>query len=73
MTTALPTEGFCKLDAVLAAIPVSRAKWYEGVKGGIYPKPVKLDGRNVAWRVTDIRNVISRIEQQNQNSTQTLG
>ncbi|MCQ8119825.1 helix-turn-helix transcriptional regulator [Methylomonas rosea] len=73
MTIALPTEGFAKLDTVLAAIPISRAKWYEGVKSGLYPRPVRLDGRSVAWRVEDIRSVINRINEKNQNQTLTLG
>ena len=70
MTTSLPQEGFAKLSVVLAVVPVCRAKWYAGIKSGLYPKPVRLDGRNVAWRVNDIRAVIQRIEQQqNRNST----
>lgn len=69
MTTSLPQEGFAKLGAVLSVIPVSRSKWYAGVKDGTYPKPVRLNGRNVAWRVKDIRAVIADLEQKNQQST----
>ena len=39
-------------------IPVSRTTFLDGVKSGIFPKPVKLGGRTNAWRVQDIRILI---------------
>lgn len=56
---ALPAEGFARLPQVLAAIPVSRSTWWNGVKSGRYPKPVKLGPRTTAWRVEDIRNLFA--------------
>ena len=41
-------------------IPVSRSTWWQGVKTGRYPKPVKLGPRITAWRVEDIRVLIER-------------
>lgn len=55
---SLPAEGFARLPQVLAAIPVSRSTWWNGVKSGKYPKPVKLGPRTTAWRVDDIRSLI---------------
>lgn len=36
-------------------IPVSRATWYQGIKDGRFPKPIKLGERIPVWRVEDIR------------------
>jgi predicted DNA-binding transcriptional regulator AlpA len=38
---------------------VSKSTWWAGVKSGRFPKPVKLGPRTTAWRVEDIRNLIS--------------
>ena len=54
----LPSEGFVRLDAVLAVIPVSRSTWWAGVRSGRFPAPVKLSPRITAWRVEDIRKLI---------------
>ena len=40
-------------------IPVSKTAWYEGVKTGRYPKPVKLGPRTVAWRLSEIQTLIA--------------
>ncbi|MFW6249071.1 MAG: helix-turn-helix transcriptional regulator [Bacteroidota bacterium] len=39
-------------------IPISRSQWWEGVKQGIYPKPVKLGQRITAWRISDIERLL---------------
>ena len=60
----LPTEGFVRLKGVIAPngpIPVSRSTWWQGVKDGKYPPPVKLSENVTAWRVEDIRDLIDRI------------
>ena len=56
---SLPAEGFARLPQVLAAIPVSRSTWWNGVKSGRYPSPLKLGPRTTVWRVEDIRNLIA--------------
>lgn len=48
-----------RLPTVLAHIPVSRSGWWQGVKTGRYPAPVKLSTRCVAWRSADIRALIA--------------
>jgi len=65
----LPETGFVRLSNIIgdakadppipAIIPVSRSTWLEGVKNGRYPRPVKLGPRIAAWRVSDIRDLIS--------------
>lgn len=47
-----------RLKDVLTIYPVSRTSWYEGVKSTLYPKPVRLGKRTVAWRRADIDALI---------------
>ena len=58
----LPATGFVRLPSILAPhgpIPVSKSSWWQGIKDGRYPKPVKLGPRITAWRVEDIRALIN--------------
>lgn len=57
---ALPAHGFLRLPQVLAVFPVSKTSWYRGIENGVYPQPVQLSARTVAWRVDDIRSLIER-------------
>jgi prophage regulatory protein len=64
----LPPTGYLRLSQILGnkktnpptppLIPVSKSSWWEGVRIGRYPKPVKLGPRTTAWRVEDIRQLI---------------
>ena len=57
----LPRSGFLRLSAILGPagpIPVSKSTWWEGVRRGRYPAPVKLGPRITAWRVEDILKLI---------------
>lgn len=54
----LPETGFLRLKQVLQFFPVSRSSWWDGVKQGRYPQPVKLSPRVTAWRAEDIRALI---------------
>lgn len=66
----LPETGFVRLPNIIGdtkadppippIIPVSKSTWWAGVKSGRYPRPVKLGPRITAWRVEDIRELISR-------------
>ena len=61
----LPHAGFVRLSAIIGngrPIPVSRSTWWAGVRDGRYPRPVKLGPRITAWRVEDIRRLISSCE-----------
>lgn len=42
-------------------LPISRTTFLEGIRSGKYPAPVKLGGRTNAWRVEDIRQLISNL------------
>lgn len=53
--------GFLRLPDVLELIPVGKTCWWEGVKKGRFPKPVKLSVRCVAWRAEDIKSLIDQL------------
>lgn len=50
-----------KLPEVLGCFPVSRSRWYQGVKDGEFPKPVRLGPGAVAWRESDITRLIDSL------------
>ncbi|EHL32306.1 helix-turn-helix transcriptional regulator [Legionella drancourtii] len=62
----LPQTGFLRLAQILgsskypALIPVSKSTWWEGVKTGRFPQPIKLGPRITAWRVEDILKLIDK-------------
>lgn len=39
-------------------LPIGKSTWWQGVKSGKFPKPVKLGERTTAWRVEDIRKLM---------------
>ena len=56
--------GFLRINQILgddthpAIIPIGRTSWWNGVKSGRFPKPVKLGARTTAWRVEDIKALV---------------
>jgi len=66
----IPETGYLRLWQILgnpkanppipAIIPISKSSWWLGVKTGRYPQPFKLGPRTTVWRVSDIRELISR-------------
>ncbi len=67
MAYQLPETGFLRLPQIIGdpdkglppIIPVKKTCWWEGVRSGRFPKPVKLGPRIAAWRVEDIRALIA--------------
>jgi len=63
----LPETGFLRLPQIIGdakrgivpIIPVKKSCWWDGVKSGRFPKPVKLGTRVTVWRVEDIRALIA--------------
>ena len=53
-----PKDGLVRVSQIIAPngpIPVSKAKWWEGVKNGEFPQGIKLTKGITAWRAVDIR------------------
>ena len=57
----LPNEGFVRLPVVLEILGVKKSYFWEQVKEGRFPKPIKLGQRISLWRVEDIRRLIIEI------------
>jgi prophage regulatory protein len=57
----IPETGFLRLPQVLSVIPLGKTSWWEGVRSGRFPKPVKLSSRCTAWRAEDIRALITSL------------
>lgn len=63
----LPEMGFLRLPQIIGdpkaqppippIIPVKKSCWWDGVRTGRFPKPVKL-GRCTMWRVEDVIRLI---------------
>ncbi|MET0530079.1 MAG: AlpA family phage regulatory protein, partial [Microvirga sp.] len=59
----LPEIGLVRLRDFVGPgrpIPIGRSTWWAGIKSGKFPRPVRLGKRLVAWRVSDIRELIDR-------------
>ena len=39
-------------------VPISKSAWWEGVKQGRYPAPIKLSEKITCWRSGDIRALL---------------
>ncbi|MDS4027633.1 MAG: AlpA family phage regulatory protein [Candidatus Contendobacter sp.] len=67
MANPIPATGLLRLAQIIGdpkaeppvppIIPVSKTSWWNGVKSGHYPQPVKLGPRTTAWRASDIRRI----------------
>jgi prophage regulatory protein len=67
----LPETGYLRLPQIIghanasppipAIIPVSKSTWWQGIRSGRFPKPVKLGPRITAWRVADIRALLDEL------------
>ncbi len=72
---SLPETGYLRISHIIgnnkinppipAIIPVGKSTWWQGVKDGRFPKPVKLGARTTAWRVEDIKALIIDYAHQN--------
>ena len=51
-------ERLLRLKDVLQIIPVSKSSWWQGVKEGKFPRPIKLGPRTTCWKLSDITKLI---------------
>ena len=47
-----------RLSTVLTMLPISKSSWFNGIRDGRFPRPVKLGPRTSAWRERDILELI---------------
>ena len=70
MSHNLPEIGYVRLPQIIgnpkanppipAIYPIGKTTWWDGVRSGRFPKPVKLGPNTTAWRVEDIRKLIEQ-------------
>ncbi len=68
----LPETGFLRIQQIIgnpkadppvpAIIPIGKSTWWQGVKTGRFPKPIKLSERITVWRAEDIRTLLESYE-----------
>ena len=51
-----------RLSQVLSLVPVSKSTWWNGVRSGRFPRPVKLSQRTTCWRASEILRLIEDAE-----------
>ena len=62
----LPKEGFVRLKSFVGRdklIPMSASTWWEGVRSGRFPQPVKLGPNITGWAVEDVRALIKHLRE----------
>jgi len=57
----IPEIGFLRLYQVLDILQIGRTTFLNGVKNGVYPAPVKLSPRTVAWKIGEIRALVDKL------------
>ncbi len=67
----IPSHGFLRIRNIIgdpkavppipAILPISKSKWWKGVKSGEYPAPVALGPRTTAWRANDILELVKKL------------
>ncbi len=53
--------GYLRLPQVLKLFPVSKSTWWQGVKEGKFPAPVKLTERTTAWSRASIEKLLESV------------
>ena len=58
---ALPEDddALVRLPTVLGVFPVGETTWWNGIKAGKYPRPVRISARVNAWTVGSIRQLLA--------------
>lgn len=62
----LPKEGFvrvkqlCNSKGNQGILGISKSNFWQGIRDGRFPKPIKLGKRTSVWRVSDIRSLIEQ-------------
>lgn len=56
------TKRLLRVQEIIAPygpIPVGKSTWWEGVKSGRFPQPIKLGPRITVWREEDIEALLA--------------
>lgn len=58
---SLEEKALLRLPRVLELVGVSRSYWWDGVKSGKFPAPVKISARCTAWTARSISELLDRL------------
>ncbi len=68
----VPHTGYMRIKQILGSpksqppitplIPVGKSTWWQGVKSGRFPQPIKIGKRITVWRAEDIYHFIEKKE-----------
>ena len=58
-----------RLPEVLKILRIGRTAFYEGIKLGIYPKPIRLGKRTAVWLYRELKEVIKQAIAERSGST----
>lgn len=56
-----PTKRLLRISDIIAPdgpVPVGKSTWWQGVKEGRFPQPIKLGPRITVWRLEDIEALL---------------
>lgn len=65
MPNTITSKGFLRISEIIAPggpLPISRSTWFNWVKEGRAPQPIKLGPRVTVYRVADIEAFMSAPE-----------
>lgn len=48
-----------KLPEVLAVVGMKKTAWYDGIRAGKYPEPIKRGPRDAVWPMSAIQKIVS--------------
>lgn len=57
----LPAIGYVRLPQILAVIPIGPTTWWEWIKAGIAPSPIKWGSNVSVWAAEEILALIAKL------------
>ncbi len=60
-TSESTTTGFTRIDGILQRIPISKSCWWNWVRDGKAPQPIRLGANITVWKSDEIDDLIRRL------------
>ena len=66
------TRDICrdKTTEVDSLLPIGKTTWWDGVRTGKFPQPIKLGPRTTVWRLEDIERIAETLTDQEEGAGQ---
>jgi predicted DNA-binding transcriptional regulator AlpA len=70
VTAQLPDYGFLRLKQVLQLLPISQTRWYDGVRNGEFPKPIRLwpGAKASFYRASEIKALLKKLGEEGKHA-----